>query len=181
MDVYTLIFSLDIFYSTRNFFSSKKSSRRISAAPGTFTSQTPSSILSTLPEGVGIHTDDMLLCRYSLGVVVLSPRVLVAVSSCRLFTNADPQAVLERAVHSYPKPSRGDRPLGFFPSHKKRFVAIRVACISLHSCFIGLSHQMNPADLRINNRSLAMVLESHAIEVENLGRKVSICLPNNTD
>lgn len=80
----------------------------------------------------------MLPCRYFLGVVFLSPQAVLG------------RHVLE-AVHSYPGPSCGDRPLGFFPSHIKRFVAVRIVCISLRSRFIGLFNQMKPAELRISS------------------------------
>ena len=80
-------------------------------------------------------------------------------------------------VHS--SRTRGDRPLGLFPLRIQRFVDIRVVCIifapqfvhQLAFLFVSVVPPDEPGRTKNQlNLSLAMALESHAVEVEELGR-----------
>ncbi len=88
-------------------------------------------------EGVGIHDDDI----YELATmqVLLGGGGSFSAGTCRPYFRAvslltlahrrSRQRHVLKAVHSYPEPPRGGRPLCFFPSHIQRFVAIRFVCI----------------------------------------------------
>ena len=88
-------------------------------------------------EGVGIHDDDI----YELATmqVLLGGGGSFSAGThhpyfCAIFLltptyRRSRQRHVLKAVHSYPKPPRGDRPLCFFPSHIQRFVAIRFVYI----------------------------------------------------